>query len=143
MNSQKFIIGGIIAGVVYFLLGWLLYGMLLKNFMTANLWAPGTMRADADTIWWALAAGQIAAGFLLAYVLGKANATSAGSGAAVGFVVGLLACLGFDLTMYGVSTIATSLKGIAADVAVSAVSSAIAGAVAGAVMGMGRKVAVA
>src|SRR6266498_5000599 len=104
MNSQKFIVGGIVGGIVYFLLGWLIYGMLLKDFMTNNMWAAGSMRADADTIWWALVVGQFAAGFFLAYVLGKANVRSAGSGAGIGFILGLLVCLSFDLTMYGVST---------------------------------------
>jgi len=139
MNSQKFILGGIVGGVVYFLLGWVTYGMLLKDFMATNMSSPGTMRADADMIWWALIVGQVAAGFLLAYVISKANATSAGAGAGVGFTVGLLVCLGYDLTMYAVSTTITSLKGLAVDVAVSAVMSAIAGAVIGWVMGMSKK----
>ena len=139
MNAQKFLLGGIVGGIVYFLLGWLVYGMLMKDFFTANLWSAGSMRADADTIWWALGAGQLAAGFFLAYILGKANAASAGAGAGVGFVVGLLVCLSFDLTMYGVTTTVTSLKGLAADVAVSAVMSAIAGAVIGVILGMGKK----
>jgi hypothetical protein len=137
MNSQKFIVGGIVGGIVFFLLGWLIYGMLLKDFMANNL--STSMRADADTIWWALILGQIAGGFLLAYVIGKAGATSAGAGAGVGFIVGLLVCLSYDLTMYGVSTTIVSLKGLAADVAVSAVMGAIVGGVVGWVMGMSKK----
>jgi hypothetical protein len=137
MNSQKFIVGGIVGGIVFFLLGWLIYGMLLKDFMANNL--STSMRADADTIWWALILGQIAGGFLLAYVIGKAGATSAGAGAGVGFIVGLLVCLSYDLTMYGVSTTIVSLKGLAADVAVSAVMAAIVGGVVGWVMGMSKK----
>jgi len=139
MNSQKFILGGIAGGIVYFLLGWVTYGMLLKDFMANNMAAAGTMRADADMIWWALIVGQLAGGFFLAYIISKANATSAGAGAGVGLVVGLLTCLTFDLTMYGVSTTITSLKGLAADVALSAVISAIVGAVVGWVMGMSKK----
>jgi hypothetical protein len=139
MNSQKFLLGGIVGGVVYFLLGWVVYGMLLKTFFTNNMWAAGSMRADADTIWWALVAGQLAGGFLLAYIIGKANAASVGAGAGVGFIVGLLVCLSFDLTMYGVSTTVTSLKGLAADVAVSAVISAIAGATVGGILGSGKR----
>jgi hypothetical protein len=137
MNSQKFIVGGLVGGIVYFLLGWLFYGMLLKDFMANNL--STSMRPDAETIWWALILGQFAAGFLLAYIIGKAGATSAGAGAGVGFIVGLLTCLGFDLTMYGVSTTITSLKGLAADVAVFSVMSAIVGSVVGLVMGMSKK----
>ena len=137
MNSQKFIVGGVVGGIVFFILGWLVYGMLLKDFMANNL--SNAMRADADTIWWALVLGQLAGGFLLAYIIGKASATSAGAGAGVGFIVGLLVCLSYDLTMYGVSTTIASLKGLAADVAVSAVISAIVGAAVGWAMGMSKK----
>jgi hypothetical protein len=137
MNSQKFIVGGIVGGIVFFLLGWVVYGMLLKDFMAANF--SSSMREDADTIWWALILGQIAAGFLLAYIIGKAGATSAGGGAGIGFIVGLLVCLSYDLTLYGISTTITSLKGLAADVAASAVIGAVAGGAVGWVMGMSKK----
>jgi hypothetical protein len=141
MNSQKFLVGGIVGGIIYFLLGWVIYGMLLKDFMAANSTMP--MRADADIIWWALAVGQLAGGFLMAYIVGKANATSAGAGAAVGFIVGLLFCLSMDLTMYATTTAYSSMKALAADVAASAVMSAIVGGVVGWVMGMKKAVATA
>jgi hypothetical protein len=32
MNVKNFIIGGIVGGIVNFLLGWIIYGMLLKDF---------------------------------------------------------------------------------------------------------------
>jgi hypothetical protein len=32
MNVKNFIIGGIVGGIADFLMGWLLYGMLLKDF---------------------------------------------------------------------------------------------------------------
>ena len=142
MNSQKFIIGGIAGGIVFFILGWVIYGMLLKDFMNGNI-APGTMRADSDMIWWALVVGNLAMGFLLAYVIGKGGAISAGKGAGTGFVLGLLVCLSYDLITYATSTTLTSLKGVAADVAATAVMGAIGGAVVGLVMGMSKKTVVA
>jgi len=138
MNSQKFIVAGIAGGIVNLLLGWLIYGMLLKEFMASNM-QSGLMRSDSDMIWWALIVGNLAFGFLLAYVIGKSATTSAGQGAGVGFIVGLLVCLGYDLIMYATSTIMSSLKGAAADVAATAVMSAIAGAVIGWVLGMSKK----
>ncbi|HEY1871530.1 MAG TPA: hypothetical protein VGG71_10755 [Chitinophagaceae bacterium] len=134
MNS-KFFVGGIVGGIVYLLLGWVIYGMLLKGFMTSN---GATMKSNSDMVWWALIVGNFAFGFLLAYVIGKGSA-SAGSGAGVGFVLGLLVPLGMDLIGYATSTTAVSLKLIAADVAASVVLSAITGVVVGAVMGMSKK----
>jgi len=134
MNS-KFFLGGIVGSIVYLLLGWVIYGMLLKDFMTSN---GATMKANSDMVWWALIVGNVALGFLLAYVIGR-GAASVGSGAGTGFVVGLLVTLGFDLIMYATSTNAGSLKLIAADVAASAVLSAIVGAVVGGVMATSKK----
>jgi hypothetical protein len=138
MNSQKFIVAGIAGGIVNFILGWVIYGMLLKDFMASNM-AAGTMRENSDLVWWALIVGNLAFGFLLAYVIGKSSTASAGQGAGVGFIVGLLVSLGYDLVSYATATSVTSLKVIAADVAAAAVMSAIAGAVVGWVLGMSKK----
>lgn len=138
MNSQKFVIGGIVGGIVYFLLGWLTYGVLLKDYMESNMNKTGIMRADDAMIWWALIVGQLLMGFLMAYIIGKSGARTAGSGAMIGFVVGLLMCLAIDLTMYATTTIFADTKSIAIDVAISSVMGAIVGAVVAWVMGRGR-----
>src|SRR5262245_31761670 len=109
MNSQKFIVGGVVGGIVYFILGYLLFGMLLKDFMATNT-ASGVMRADSDLVWWALVLANLCFGFLLSYVISKGGISSSGKGAATGFVVGLLGTLAFDLITYATSTTMTSLK---------------------------------
>jgi len=135
MNSQKFIVGGIVGGIVYLLLGWVIYGMLLKDFMASN---GATMKSNADMVWWALIVGNIALGFLLAYIIGRGS-VSVGSGLGTGFILGLLVALSMDLISYATSATPVTLKLIAADVAASAVLSAITGAVVGGVMAMGKK----
>lgn len=142
MNSSRFLLAGIVAGVIYFVLGWVIYGMLLASYMTDNTLA-GTMRAENEMVWWALVLGNLASGFLLAYILGKTGASTVGSGAVTGLVVGLLMSLSFDLTMYGTSKIITNAQFIGVDVIASAVISAIAGAVVGWVYGMKKAVATA
>ena len=80
MNLQKTIVGGIVGGILYFFLGYLVYGLLLKSFFEKN-----GMAVDMDKmVWWAMIVGNLAGGFLLAYILGKANASSASAGAGIG-----------------------------------------------------------
>jgi hypothetical protein len=136
MNSSKFFIGGIVGGIVYFVLGYVIYGLLLKNFFADN----GMPTDMSKMIWWALIVGNLAAGFLLSYIIGKSNASGMGGGAGIGFVVGLLMCISFDLITYSMGQGTNSLKAIAVDAAAAAVMSALVGAAVGAVYGM-RKAA--
>jgi hypothetical protein len=135
MNSSKFFLGGIVGGIVYFFLGYLFYGLLLKSFFDANA-TPTDM---GKMIWWALIVGNLLMGFLLSYIIGKANAASMGSGAGIGFVVGLLMGFSFDLMMYSMGNGMSNLKAIGVDAITAAVISAIAGAAIGWVYGMGKK----
>jgi hypothetical protein len=138
MNSQKFLVGGIVGGIVFFLLGYVFYGLLLKDFFATN-----GMAANMDTmIWWAMIVGNLVSGFLIAYILGKANVSSPLAGAGVGFVVGLLMSASFDLINYGIGH-GMTLKGVFADIFVGAVIAAITGAVIGSLMRSKKAIATA
>jgi uncharacterized membrane protein len=142
MNTKKFLIGGIVGGVVYFLLGWLFYGHLLAQYFQGH---PGTAtgvdRAMDQFIWWALILGNLLSGFLLAYVFSKSGVSSLSSGLITGCILGFLMSSSFDLIRYATSNI-ISKHWACADVATFTVISAITGAVVGAVMGMGNKTTV-
>jgi uncharacterized membrane protein len=142
MNTKKFLIGGIVGGVVYFLLGWLFYGQILAQYFQGH---PGTAtgvdRAMDQFIWWALILGNLLSGFLLAYVFSKSGVSSLSSGLITGGILGFLMSSSFDLIGYATTNI-TSKHAMLADVATFTVISAITGAVVGAVMGMGNKTTV-
>lgn len=129
MNTTKFFIGGIAGGVVYFLLGYLAYGVLLANYM--HSFVPGVDRSMDTLVYWALIVGNLSFGFAISYAVNHAGA-SLTSGLATGFVIGFLFSAGFDFTMYATSH-SISLHQVAADVAAFTVISAIAGAVVGAI----------
>lgn len=133
MNSQKFFVGGIVGGIVYFLLGWVFFGILFKD----------TFPQPTNMIWWALVLGNLLLGFLLAYILGKAGASTPGRGAGVGFVVGLLMSVGVTLIDYATSNAPMSNKAMAENVASLTIMWTIAGAIVGWVKGMSKKTVVA
>lgn len=139
MNFKKLVMGGIAGGVAFFLLGWIIYGMLLMNFMTSH---PGTVggieRAEPDFLY--LIIGNLAMGFLFACILVKSNVNNLSSGLITGGIVGLLMAVGVDSTMYATTNI-ISKTAMAADVAAMTVMSAIVGAIIGLIVGMGKKIA--
>lgn len=139
MSIKKLLMGGITGGVLFFLLGWVIYGMLLLNFMNTHTGVAGNVaRPEPDFLY--LIIGNLAMGFLMAYIFIKANINSFGSGLITGGAIGLLMAVGYDCTVYATTTIA-SKTGMAADVIAFTVMSAITGAVVGAVIGMGKKTA--
>ena len=131
MNSKKFLIGGLAGGVVFFLLGWLLYGMLLMDFMMQHSnSASGAFRSETEMIWWAMVVGNLSLGFLLSYVLNKANVAGAMAGATTGAVVMLLMSVAIDCIMYAQLNL-WDTTGMAVDILVSTAMGAIVGAVIG------------
>lgn len=140
MNTTKMLISGIAGGIAAFFAGWLIYGMLLMEFMAQNSGsATGVMRADADMVWWALIAGNLLTGILYSYIFNRwANISTLSAGLSAGAIIGLIMGAAFDLTMYGTSNI-LALNAVWVDVAASAVLGAVTGAVVGWVNGMGKK----
>lgn len=139
MNTNKFLVGGIIGGIANFLLGWLVWGMLLMNFMTENSnQASGVFRKEEDMVWWALIVGNLAIGFLISYVLAKGNVNSVSGGAMTGGVVGLLTSVGIDCMMYAQMDLFHK-KAMAVDVVATVVVAAIVGAIIGWFNGRGAK----
>jgi hypothetical protein len=138
MNTGKFVVGGLIGGVLFFLLGWLIYGMLLMDFMNQHMSAAaaGVMRPEAEWPWWAMITGNFGIGFLLSYVFNKSNVASVSNGAVTGAVVMFLFSFSVNLMMYAQMNL-SDLTGIAVDF----IASAIIGAIVGSVLGWwnGRK----
>ena len=71
MKSNKILIGGLIGGVTSFLLGWIIYGVILKDAMVSPI--AGLMKPETDMIWWAMIGSCLAQGFLVSYVFGFIN----------------------------------------------------------------------
>ncbi|MGH2564421.1 MAG: hypothetical protein ACRDE8_09910 [Ginsengibacter sp.] len=136
MNTKKFIIGGLVGGIVYFLLGYVFYGNLLSDFFHNHAGtATGVDRPMDQFVWWSLALGNIFGGCLLAYVFIKSNVSSVGSGLVTGAVIGLLVACSYDFTSYGVSNL-TTRTGLLGDIGTFTVMSAIAGAIVAWVCGL-------
>jgi len=132
MNIQKFLVSGIIGGVVSFIAGYFVYGMLLMNYMNAHPGlATNVNRPMGEFVWWALILGNIFSGLTLSYVYNKwANISTIGAGAMAGAILGLLIVLSYDLSMYGTSQLLSKYS-FCADVLGSVIVSAITGAAVG------------
>ncbi|MBK8611603.1 MAG: hypothetical protein IPL84_17105 [Chitinophagaceae bacterium] len=135
MSIKKVTIAGITGAVVSFLLGWLIYGLLLVEFMAEHTNAA-FMRPEAEMIWWAMIASNLFWAILLAYIFNRwANITTVASGISAGAIICLLVGLAYSLGYYGMSTIYTDMTGLAIDIIAGTVMGAVVGGVIGFVLG--------
>ncbi|MFN8265886.1 MAG: hypothetical protein U0T11_07425 [Chitinophagaceae bacterium] len=135
MNSKKLVIGGIIGGVVIFLAGWLIYGILLMDYMAHHSrMSSGAFRSETEMIMWAMALGNLGFGFLISFLLSKLNVNDLKGGLIYGALLGLFISFSMDMMLYAQLNI-WGKGAIVADVIGSTIMFAIAGAVIGLVNG--------
>lgn len=136
MNASTRMMATLVGFVVFFLLGWLLYGMLLMDFFSSNAGsAIGVSRSESEMVWWALIGGNVLQAYFLVYVFDKMNnVKSFMAGLKAGAVIGLILGLGFNLTMYGTTNM-MNLTGTLVDPLVSMAMMGITGGAIGMVMG--------
>lgn len=135
--TKKLLITSLVATVVAFILGYLLFGMALKGYFEGEM-TVGIARADEDMIWWSLILGHVCWGFLLTYIIGKwAGISTFSSGAQAGAIIGLFVGLMINLINYGVIDI-MSLTGSLVDSIIMAVIAGITGGVIGMMMGRNK-----
>ena len=135
MSIKKITIAGIAGGAVYFLLGWLVFGMLLKEFFATHM-NSSMMRPDTEMIWWAMIASNLFWGVLVAYIFNRcANITTLSAGLSAGFIIFLFLALAISLGFYAFSNMYTDMTGLMVDIAVNTVMGSILGGVVGFVLG--------
>jgi len=138
MKTNKILFGGIAGGVTYFLLGWLIYGMLLMDYMTANS-NQCAMRPMQDMIWGAMILSNLAFGFLLSLVFSWSNITGIMAGAKVAGIIGMLMSVSIDFSFYSMTTMYSNLIPLFVDIVANTIMIAIVGAVIAWVMGLVKK----
>ena len=107
MNVKNFIIGGIVGGIVDFLMGWLVWGILLKDTM------PAPAGSGPENMMF-IFLGCMAFGFLISYVFSQGEGISnmtAGIKMAIGIALFMSLSNIFFSNMY-LETIDVKMMGI-------------------------------
>ena len=127
MKTKNFLVSGVVGGIVDFLLGWLFYGILFKDFFPQPEESSNTMVM--------IFLGCITFGLFVAYIYTKwAQITTAVTGAKAGAIIGLFVGLFFNFFNMAMNSGATGQM-FAMDVGISIVMTAAIGAVIGLVNG--------
>lgn len=139
MDTKKLLMGTMVGGLTFFVLGFLIYGLALESFMEEHAGsATGVSRGEA-MIWWSLLLANFASGAFYTYVFLKlSNITSFGSGFSAAATMGIMIAASVDFVMYGTSNM-MDLTATLVDIVAYTVMSGLGGGVIGVVLGMGKK----
>ena len=133
MSAKSCVLATVAGGVTLFVLGGLLYGLLLADFFESRS-APNTMRETP--IWWALIIGELLLAALVTLIFGRwASISTPLGGLKAGAIIGLLLAAAINFTMFAVSTVFVDPTAGVVDAVVSAIRLGIGGAVIGLVLG--------
>lgn len=124
-------------GVVSYLLGWLIFGIVLAENTSMYGSATGVAKREMGDMW-ALILGNISGAYLLAHIFSRwAGVNTLQGGVKTGALIGFLIWLTVDLIMFGTTNV-YSLTGVVIDVVASAVMGAVTGGVVGWALGYKR-----
>jgi hypothetical protein len=116
--NMKILRGTVFGGIVYFLLGWLLYGILFMDFFSANM-NQCANKADEDMIWWAMIVSNLATALLLTLILKWSGAKGIVDGLKTGAIFGILLTLSFNLSSWSMTTMYNNFPSLLIDLLVS------------------------
>ena len=130
------IIGATVTG---FLLGWLIFGILLDSFYKSQMTAGAAALMKDPPDMWAMIVMNVSYAVLLVYIFHAwAGITTFIKGFTAGITIFFLVMVGFDIGMYGFSTIFTLTLSIV-DIIANTILGGIVGGVAGLILGLGNK----
>jgi len=125
---MKILRGTVFGAIAYFLIGWLVWGILLMDFLSGNM-NQCANRPDNGMIWWAIIASNFVLALLLTLVLDWAKAKSITDGLKYGALFGLLYTLSFSLSSWSMTTMYTNIGALLTDTLASTVVMALIGMV--------------
>ena len=112
--NMKILRGTVFGGIAFFLLGFLVWGVLLMDFSMEN-YSQEIYRPNDEMIWWAMIVSNLVLSMLLSLMLNWAGAKNWMDGLKLGALFGLLYALSIDLGMYSMTTMLLTLTAIVVD----------------------------
>ncbi|KAA3637549.1 MAG: hypothetical protein DWQ02_06590 [Bacteroidetes bacterium] len=138
MNFTKLFVGTLIGGVVYFLLGWLVYGILLMDVMSIPEEFNSILYSEEEFNMVFMAVSCLVWGLLLTYVLlSWGGIKSFGAGLLPAAIIGALVALSLGFSMASMYKF-SEVPNVLIDSVATAVISGITGGVIGWYLGRGK-----
>lgn len=111
---MKILRGTIFGGIAFFLLGYLVWGVLLMDF-SMNNYNQDIYLPEDGMIWWAMIVSNLFLALLVTLILNWAGAKNVMDGLKLGALFGVLYALSIDLGMYSMTNVISNLTAVVVD----------------------------
>ncbi|HLX93711.1 MAG TPA: hypothetical protein VKR32_18635 [Puia sp.] len=139
--SSKFLLSALAGAAVVFIFGYLIYGVLLTDFMRDHSGTATGVAKNANEFQFAyIILANLLYGFMLAFIFSKSGTATLAKGFGTALVIGFLTSASNDFISYGTANVLT-LPSLAADVAGFSILSGLAGVAVAWVRGLGKPAA--
>ena len=140
--DSKTIIAAVVGAVASFLLGWLIWGIVLMNYFQQNIVQyPGLMLGETEFKIWAIFISNLAGCFMLAWVLNRMNARSFGSGATAGAIIYTLYSISMAMMFYSMMNWYSNSTVMIVEILVNTFFGVVIGGIIGMMLGRGKAAA--
>ncbi len=117
---MKILRGTLFGGIAYFLIGWLVYGVLLYNFFNPMINTCAN-RPEGEMVWWAMIVSNLLMALFLTLFLKWSGARVIVDGLKTGALFGAVFTATIDLSFYSMTTMYNSLLPVLIEIVASAV----------------------
>lgn len=129
--KTKWIYGSLAGGISLFLLGWIIFGMLVPHDTMTRYYDMSLSRSEEDMLMGVLFLSNLMYGGLLSVALDWAGSTTWLDGMKRGALVGFFMTAAYDLNFYAMTTMFLLPMGIAIDMLIFTFMMAASGSVIG------------
>tara|TARA_B100001750_G_scaffold176328_1_gene144543 strand:- start:38 stop:454 length:417 start_codon:yes stop_codon:yes gene_type:complete len=136
METKKLAIGTVVGSITMFVLGYLIFDIIMAGFYANNAAAAFGVGRDT-TLWFQVALGIASLATLVTLCIGWSGANDAACGFKVGATVGFFVWLGVGLIDYGYNTVSTAIFPVV-DASMEMIRTGIGGAVIASVLGKSK-----
>ncbi|OGV24515.1 MAG: hypothetical protein A2475_15530 [Ignavibacteria bacterium RIFOXYC2_FULL_35_21] len=134
----KTILSAIASALTGFFGGWLIYGVILMDFMKNSMVQHEGVYKEPPVIW-AIGIANLCLAILYAWLYRTMNVTKFGQGFLKGIIIAFLLTVWFDSFIFAMMDMYKSFSGFAVDVVSSTILGACMGGVAALILGIGKK----
>ena len=111
---MKILRGTIFGGIAFFLIGWLVWGILLMDF-SMNNYDQSVYKPEEEMIWWAMIFSNLILALFLTLFMKWGQAKTIIDGMKIGAIFGALYALSIDLGFYSMTKMLLNASAILVD----------------------------